>query len=285
MDFSPLSNCTYAVIGCPIDHSRSPQMQNAAFRCCQLPDIYGKLAVTPEELPEFFDYARAHLRGVNITVPLKEHAAKLVDELDDSARGPFSVNTLVIDSGVIRGYSTDGIGLRDALRETLDFDCKDHAIMIIGAGGAASAAAFQCAHDGATALYLLNRTPEKLQNLADRLRRNYPALPIICGGTGNDAEVAAAFENSDLIIHATSLGWHDGDPAPVKLPENSGNHRPALYDLVYRDNALQQAARRLNMRIGQGESMLVYQGAASFTLWTGLPAPVEAMRQALRETS
>lgn len=281
MDFSPLKDCRYAVIGDPIDHSLSPQMQNAAFEYHDLGRPYGRLHVTQENLPEFFEYARHHLRGVNITIPLKEKAATLVDEIDDSARFCNSVNTLVIDNGRIKGFSTDGIGLKNAIKESFSLDCRDKTFLLIGAGGAAVAAAFALADDRAKAVFIVNRSVKKARILAEKISAFRPEIQVRYASTADQESFESFFDQSDILLHSTALGWHDGDPSPVKLPENPAN-KPLLFDLVYRDNALQQQAREIGMKTADGSSMLVYQGAASFELWTGLPAPVEIMKQALR---
>ena len=105
----------YLVIGDPVGHSRSPGMQNAAFEACGMGRPYGMRHVTSLELPEFFEYARKNLAGVNITVPHKLQAALLADELTDRAEKCGSVNTLIIRDGKITGDSTDGVGLEKAL--------------------------------------------------------------------------------------------------------------------------------------------------------------------------
>lgn len=279
MDFKILSGKSYAVIGDPIDHSKSPQMQNAAFRFFRLGDPYGKIAVHPDQLPEFFQFARHNLRGVNITIPLKEKAASLVDTIDEYARKANSVNTLVIKNGNIHGLSTDGIGLQRALQSTLDFHAKGKSCTVIGAGGAAAAAAFQLAYDGAKKIAILNRSCDKAMLLAEKLKSAYGDVQIQTGSTADPGAVAEFCSQSDLVLHATSLGWHDNDKMPVELPE--ARHGQAFFDLVYRDNALQQQARNSLWRVADGKSMLLYQGAASFEAWTGLPAPLEVMRRAL----
>ena len=281
MDLAILSGKSYTVIGDPVDHSKSPQMQNAAFRFYDLGEPYGKVAVHIEELPDFFEFARHHLQGVNITVPLKERASQLVDTIDEYAEISGSVNTLVIRDGRIHGLSTDGIGLQKALYSTLRFTAVGKSCTIIGAGGAAAAAAFQLAKDGAASIAILNRSLEKAALLAERVAQAFPNVKTACAGSGDSDAVAEYCRKCDLLLHATTLGWHDGDPAPLELPKSEATPAQAFFDLVYRDNALQQQARKLNWRVADGKSMLLYQGAASFEAWTGKSAPLEVMRKAL----
>ena len=283
MDTAILAGKSYTVIGDPVDHSKSPQMQNAAFRFYALGEPYGKLAVHIEELPEFFEFARKNLLGVNITVPLKEHAAQLVDTIDEYAKRSSSVNTLVIKNGRIHGLSTDGVGLQKALYSTLNFTARNRSCTIIGAGGAAAAAAFQLAQDGASSIAILNRSSDKAALLAERIAQAYPAVKIAYANSGDADAVANYCHKCDLLLHATTLGWHDGDPAPLELPKLNAAPGQAFFDLVYRDNALQQQAKNFNWRVADGKSMLLYQGAASFEAWTGKSAPLEAMQKALKE--
>ena len=125
----------YLVIGDPVAHSRSPEMQNAAFESCGLGRPYGIRHVKPEELPEFFEYARKHFYGVNLTVPHKLLAAQLSDRLTGRAECCGSVNTLLIKDGIITGDSTDGIGLEEALKYCFDDEISGKNILFCGAGG------------------------------------------------------------------------------------------------------------------------------------------------------
>ena len=114
----------YLVIGDPVAHSRSPEMQNAAFEKCGMGSPYGIRHVRPEQLPEFFEYARKNFIGVNLTVPHKLMAAELADTLTLRAKQCKSVNTLIIANGHITGDSTDGIGLEKALQYNFDLPIK-----------------------------------------------------------------------------------------------------------------------------------------------------------------
>ncbi len=277
MDFSLLARFSYCVIGDPIDHSLSPVMQNAAFSALQMGAPYGKMQVHREEMDAFFSYARTHLKGVNVTVPLKEEAALRVDELGKFAAATRSVNTLKISEGHIFGDSTDGVGILRALEETLNFTAFGKTILFLGAGGAARAASFALAFEGARAIAFLNRSRERAEALANELQTQFPALCVAAATFDDRAAVKRLFSDAELVIQSTSLGWHDDDPQVLEIPETQAT----FFDLVYRDTKFLRTAHSRHLRAGNGSSMLLYQGAASFELWTGKKAPLDAMRRAL----
>ena len=125
MTFDELKNCKYAVIGNPIAHSKSPQMQNAGFEFYGMGSIYGKKFVEKEELAEFVEFARKNLNGFNITVPYKQDIIPFLDEISRSAQMSNSVNTVRIENGRLSGTSTDGVGLATALQVHFNKDGFD----------------------------------------------------------------------------------------------------------------------------------------------------------------
>lgn len=277
MDFSSLSPCRYCVIGDPVDHSQSPAMQNAAFAAYQMGEFYGKCRVRLAEIDDFFAFARDHLQGVNITVPLKEAAAQKVDKIGNFAAATNSVNTLNISGGRISGESTDGEGVLRALEETLHFAPEGKNILFLGAGGAARAASFALAFKGAKSIVLLNRTVERAKILTKQLQNHFPQLESAAASYGDTAEVKRFFAGADLVIQSTALGWHDDDPPILEIPETGA----AFFDFVYRDTHFLHTARQRGLAAADGKTMLLHQGAASFEIWTGKTAPLDAMRRAL----
>ncbi len=277
MDLSLLVSCRYCVIGDPIDHSQSPAMQNAAFAAYQMGDPYGRCRVRLAEIGDFFSFARDHLFGVNVTVPLKEAAAQRVDEIGKFAAATESVNTLKIADGRIFGDSTDGEGVLRALAETLHFAPDGKKILFLGAGGAARAASFALAFKGAKSIFFLNRTVERAQSLALQLQKNFPQLESAATSFADTANVKHFFADADLVIQSTALGWHDDDPPILEIPETDA----AFFDFVYRDTPFLQTARQRGLAAADGKTMLLHQGAASFEIWTGKTAPLDAMRRAL----
>ncbi len=269
----------YLVIGDPVAHSRSPGMQNAAFEICGLGSPYGIRHVKPEALAEFFEYARTHLAGVNLTVPHKLMAAELADELTFRAKACKSVNTLIIRNGHILGDSTDGVGLEKALRHNFDLPVKGKRFIFAGAGGAARATAIHFACAGAERIMFINRTASKafeIINGIDGLNTG-----CFCGfiAPEDHEHLAGEFKNTDCIIQATSLGLKEDDPAPFDLELLKINPDVVVFDTIYKNTKLLQKAAELGIRCSGGKEMLVQQGAESFRLWTRLEPDLDAMRK------
>ncbi|MFA4945575.1 MAG: shikimate dehydrogenase [Lentisphaeria bacterium] len=270
----------YAVLGFPVGHSLSPCMHNAAFAALGLDAAYEAIEVAPAELPAVFARLRREgYGGWNCTVPHKEAAATLVDEVAPEARRIGSVNTVVCRDGRLTGHSTDGYGLLAAAREAFAFAPPGARVAIVGCGGAGRAAAFALAGAGVARLLLLNRTPERAAELARELACHEPRCQVAAAGLADAAALAAALAGIELLVQATSLGLKPGDPAP--LPAAAIPAGCAVLDMIYRDTPLLRAAAAHGCRTADGLGMLLHQGARSFRLWTGREAPLEIMRAAL----
>lgn len=266
----------YAVIGHPVGHSRSPGMQNAAFKSCGLDAEYAKMEVDPEEFPAYVDFARRRLAGFNLTVPHKQIILPYLDRIDPEAERIGSVNTVkILPGGKLSGCSTDGVGFEMAVRFKLGMELAGKTVLLLGCGGAARAVAFRIAGCRAKKLFIANRSTDKAAALASELDIQAEALPIA------DADaVGAALAGCDLLVQATSLGLHAGDAPPVDLSLLDGRRGSglAVMDLIYLPTPLLVRARENALDCCDGREMLLRQGAASFTFWTGLRPDVEAMR-------
>lgn len=280
MDFTAIRECRYTVIGDPVAHSRSPQMQNAGFEALGLGRPYGKLHVHPGELPEFAAYARRHLDGANLTVPHKEAIIPLLDDLSEGARLAHSVNTLSVIDGRLLGDSTDGYGLEGAVREAFGMTPGGAAVLFVGTGGAARAAAFHYALRGARRICLVNRTPERAEELAAGIRAAVPGVECAVAALADGGRVREFIAASELLVQATSCGLHPDDPAPFDPDWLAANPRLACFDTIYRETAFLKAAAQTHCT-ADGRWMLLHQGAKSLEIWTGKVAPLEAMRRAL----
>ena len=281
MTFDELKNCKYAVIGNPIAHSKSPQMQNAGFEYYGMGSIYGKILVETEELAEFVEYARKNLSGFNITVPYKQAVIPFADELSDVAELSGSVNTIRIENGRFYATSTDGVGLATALQVHFNKEVKDLKVTFAGAGGAAQAAAWYFACNGAKMINLANRSLGRAEHLSNELKKAFPALESSVCELADTEKMAQFIEKSDVLIQATSLGLKDGDDAPFELDILKNMTDLCVYDLIYKETKLLKYCSGHGIKNANGSDMLLYQGAASFEFWTGRKAPVEAMRQGL----
>ena len=269
----------YAVIGDPVGHSRSPGMQNAAFEFHHLGSPYLKIHVRPEELGEFVERARKEFAGFNCTVPHKAAIIPHLDAADPKALAAASVNTVTVgEDGRLYGTSTDGYGLEMALRESFGRQLAGSAVCFIGCGGAAHATSFHLAECGARTIRIANRTLEKAEELAEKLRAATPGLAVETARPDDRETLERWFADTDFLIQATSLGLRESDPPPFDLGLLRPGLKLAVFDTIYLDTPFLKRAREAGLPAADGAAMLLYQGAKSFEIWTGLPAPIEAMR-------
>ena len=169
------------VLGDPVAHSLSPQMQNAALEACKIDMQYGRFQISPDELGEALKLIRAlDFVGANRTAPHKIAVCAFMHELDDNARRVGAVNTIKLENAKLRGYNTDGKGFARAIRQEFAVDLRDLRIMILGAGGAGRAIAMQCAKENCERLVIANRTFEKANQFAEKLREFF-AGPRVLG--------------------------------------------------------------------------------------------------------
>jgi shikimate dehydrogenase len=275
-----------AVVGRPVAHSLSPAIHNAAlaemarmqprFRDWR----YFKFDVAPDELPRALAlFHQKNFHGLNLTVPHKTLAVEHLVAGDAFVRAAGAANTLLRTDAGWRGANTDGAGLSAALRQDLGLELGGANVILLGAGGAARAAAVECLRLRCASLWVGNRTAASLAALlAD--------LQMLAGETalqGFDlARPPAALPAGALVLNATSLGLKADDAAPLDLKKIP---RPAsVYDMIYRppQTALLRQAAELGIATANGLSMLVHQGTRSLELWTGATVPVSVMHDAAR---
>ena len=269
----------YLVIGDPVGHSRSPSMQNAAFEALGMGRPYGARHVTSMELPDFFEYARKNLLGVNLTVPHKLQAAELADKLTPRAEMCGSVNTLIISDGVITGDSTDGVGLQKALEYSFGEPLEGKSILFCGAGGAARATALHLAMVGCAEIYFINRTLSKAEELIDLCKKYRPEIKYCACEPKDETQCIELLEKSDYLVQATSLGLKSTDPLPIDEKYFRSGMKLRIFDTIYHPTPIQQLAQSLDLKWANGKEMLIRQGAESFRLWTGVEIDPEIMRK------
>ncbi len=274
------------IIGYPIGHSISPIFQQAAFDHCSLDATYRTWEVETGSLPEFLHELRSpDTLGVNVTVPHKEAVIPHLDVVGDWASMAGAVNTIVNEEGKLTGYNTDGTGFLRALEEHGHFSTQGRRVLIIGAGGSAKGVALALARQGVTSITIANRTVERAQRLARLVGGHGVRSDAISLSSDGDATAKVA-ESCDLLVNCTTLGMKHGpaeDRSP--LPARSIPSNILVYDLVYNPPEtplLREAAKSGAATLG-GLAMLVYQGAASFELWTGNVAPVDVMMRAAEQ--
>jgi shikimate dehydrogenase len=277
------------VFGDPVAHSLSPEMQNAALRACEIDAQYARFHIRTNELRSALRFLRnLDFVGVNLTVPHKIAGFVQIDEADDSARRAGAVNTIRLSDKKLAGSNTDGEGFLRAIRSEFSVDLRDLRVLIIGAGGGTGRAiAWQCALENCERLVLVNRTLEKASALADQLRP-FLAGPRVLGPAArleaapcDESAMRMQLADIDLIVNATPLGMNLSDPAPIPGRLISPHHM--VFDCVYGPSktALLRAAEQAGARSTNGISMLLHQGALSFSIWFDRDPPIEAMRKAL----
>ena len=277
------------VLGDPVAHSLSPEMQNAALRACEIDAQYARFHIRPNELRSGLRFLRnLDFAGVNLTVPHKIAGFGQIDEVDESASRIGAVNTIRIRDKKLVGSNTDGEGFLRAVRNEFSVDLRDLRVLIIGAGGGTGrAVAWQCALENCERLVLVNRTLEKANALAERLRSFFMEARVL--GPAARLEAVAWDEplmriqlaDIDLIVNATPLGMNPSDLAPIPGRLIAPHHM--VFDCTYGPSktALLRAAEQAGARSANGISMLLHQGALSFSIWFDREPPIDAMRKAL----
>src|SRR5437879_2379443 len=277
------------VFGDPVAHSLSPQMQNAALSMCGIDMQYARFHIRANELRSALLFLRKRdFVGINLTVPHKIAAFTQIDEADEAATRAGAVNTIRVRDEELIGSNTDGEGFLRAIRAEFSIDLRDLRVMIIGAGGGTGRAiAWQCALDNCERIALVHRTPQKANVLAEQLRPFFSG-PRVLGPSARIEAVAwdesamrTQLADIDLIVNATPLGMNPSDPTPIPARLIAPHH--IVFDCVYGSSktALLRAAEEAGARGADGLSMLLYQGALSFSIWFNREAPIEAMRAAL----
>ena len=254
------------ILANPVEHSMSPMLQNLYARCTGTDFIYVPFKVKEEELQAAVSGAFAlNISGMNVTVPHKQAVMRYLDGIDETAREIGAVNTLVRTERGYRGYNTDVPGLKRAVEEA-GFTVKGRDCLLIGAGGAARAAAYMLARGGAESITVLNRSLEKAEELAEygnRIagRMLMRALPL--------SQWNALSGKRYLAIQCTSVGMHPAeDAAPIEDKEFYQLIEEAL-DVIYTpaETKFMRMVREAGGRAVNGLKMLVYQGAVSYELW------------------
>jgi 3-dehydroquinate dehydratase/shikimate dehydrogenase len=251
----------YGVVGDPLSHSLSPVMMNSAFRREAVNAVY--LALHAKSMKDLMACVRdIPIRGLSVTMPYKQEMVAALENSDPLTRQIGACNTVVRSAdGKLYGFNTDVAGIVVPLQQRLSLDGAR--VLIVGAGGAARAAAFGLKGKGAE-VFIVNRTPLKGQTLARQAKVKYIKR----------ADVAK--QEFDVIINATPVGMNGSKQSPLEEKELNAKF---VFDLVYNpaETRLVKMARAKNIQVIPGLEMFVQQGARQFEIWTGKPAPVAEM--------
>jgi len=265
----------FGVLGDPISHSLSPAMHNAAFKALGMDCEYHAFRVGTGSLRDAIMGANAMgFGGLNLTIPLKEKAMSLVLPTE-LARQIGAVNTVDFKDGIV-GHNTDGLGAKMALIER-GIEVRGKNVLLLGAGGAARAIAFQLASDGAS-VTIANRTKERASALANEVARIGKATPA---GLDN---IEKLIKNSDILINSTSVGMSSQKSETI-VTSSMMHSDLVVFDIVYNpmNTRLLMEAKKAGSKTIDGVMMLVHQGAEAFRIWTGKTPPVDIMEKAVRE--
>lgn len=257
------------IIGDPVAHSLTPMMHNAAYQAIGIPVCMAPARVSEAGLARAIAGVRAlEVRGLAVTMPHKVAICALLDELDPVAKSIGAINTVVNSGGRLIGYNTDWLGvLRPLIKRR---GIASASVAILGAGGAAQAAAYACSQSGAI-VTVLNRTADKAAKLAERYNGSWKQLTP-------DLDTSLF----DVIINATSVGMGALSNRSPLLSSQLSSHQ-IIFETIYapRETVLVQYARSANCTVITGDEMFVEQGAAQFELHTGRTAPLAVMQGSL----
>jgi shikimate dehydrogenase len=274
------------VIGHPVAHSKSPAMFEAAFRAAGIDATYEAWDTPEETLEGRINALRgSDFLGANVTIPHKQAVLPLIDGTVEDASKIAAVNTIVHEEGKLVGYNTDVAGFARALREDAKFEAHGRRTMILGSGGAARAAALALVKERASVIFVVARQPRKIDAMVLQLKGITPPGTTITWAYWGDGSYMRSLREADLLVNCTPVGMAGSEsegtsPVAAELiqPETT------VFDLVYNphETPLVLGARARGATAVSGLGMLVYQGAESFRLWTGVEADTGAMRDAVK---
>lgn len=279
----------FGVIGHPVAHSLSPVMQQAAIADLAYSNLafsmwrYHSFDLHPDDLPEALPlFHSKNFLGLNLTVPHKVSVLPLLNALDTIAERVGAANTLIRCDEGYSGFNTDVIGVTKTLEITWGLTALGtQSVIIIGAGGAARAAAIAVLELGCASLWIGNRSHDRLETLVSDLKRNYPGSSI--NGFDLTQPLPLDLPKTGVLIQSTSLGLKQSDAPPLDLRF----FEPSLkvFEMIYNPlpTPTMRAADELGMDSTSGVLMLVWQGAAALEHWAGHPVDASVMIKAVQE--
>ena len=268
-----------ALIGSPVGHSGSPAMYNFSFQYHNLDYAYMAFDIKEDEVPAALDAMRLFkMRGCNVTMPCKNKAAQCVDELSPAARIVGAVNTIVNENGKLVGHITDGTGFVRNLKAHGD-DVMGKKMVVLGAGGAATALQVQCALDGAARISIFNPNDvflDRAKSTAEKLEKEVPECKVNVYCIEDQDKLREEIANTDILVNGTLAGMKPHDD--ISLVDKSMFHKNLVVaDVVYNpeETRMLREAKEAGCKTVGGKGMLLWQGAAAYKLYTGLEMPTE----------
>ncbi len=276
------------LLGSPVSHSISPLMHNYSFQSLGIDCAYLCFDVKEENLKEAVQGLLAlNVLGFNLTMPNKNKILEYLDDLSPAAKFIGAVNTVENRNGRLIGHNTDGVGFMRSVREE-GISAAGKTITLMGIGGAATAICAQAALDGVKNIHVFARASSRhlarIQNLAAVLEAS-TSCHVSLHDNENRTDLKQCLSESVLFVNATSVGMAPDTEACI-LPDISWlPSGTAVADIIYNpwETRLLQKARAAGLKAFNGYSMLLYQGAEAFRIWTGQEMPVEEVRKYLQE--
>jgi shikimate dehydrogenase len=268
------------LIGHPVAHSLSGAMHQAAFDKLGIDAKYELWDRPPIQLADAIGELRGEdFLGANVTIPHKERVVPLVDRLTEDAHATGAVNTITRETKRLVGHNTDVEGFKVALDKIVGRQKMPRAAVVLGAGGGARAVVYGLIREGFQRVIIFNRHLHRAEGLVKHFGRTAAHMELKAM-PWHDSIIESEIAKTKLLVNATSIGLtSDESPIPAELlpPEL------LVLDLIYAKTRLLRDAESAGDTVMDGELMLLHQGAAAFTLWTGQPAPLEVMQASLAD--
>lgn len=268
------------LIGHPVAHSLSGAMQQAAFDALGIDARYELWDRPPIELADAVEELRGDdFLGANFTIPHKERVVPMADRLTEEAHATGAVNTLTSEGRKLIGHNTDVEGFKVALDKLVGRQKMPRQAVVLGSGGGARAVVFGLIREGFQRVIVFNRHLHRAEGLVKHFARSAAHMELRAM-PWHESIIEAELAKTNVLINATSIGL-DPSESPVAaeiLPPDL-----MVLDLIYARTRLLRDAAAAGSTVSDGKTMLLNQGAAAFTLWTGEPAPMDAMAAALSD--
>jgi shikimate dehydrogenase len=268
------------LIGHPVAHSLSAAMQQAAFDALGIDARYELWDRPPIELAEAVEELRGDdFLGANVTIPHKERVVPMADRLTEEAHATGAVNTLTSEGRKLVGHNTDVDGFKVALDKLVGRQKMPRHAIVLGSGGGARAVVYGLIREGFQRVIVFNRHLHRAEGLVKHFARSAAHMELRAM-PWHESIIEAELAKTKVLVNATSIGLEpDESPIPAEiLPADL-----LVLDLIYARTRLLRDAAAAGCTVDDGKTMLLNQGAAAFTLWTGQPAPMEAMTAALSD--
>jgi shikimate dehydrogenase len=263
----------YAILGDPIYHSLSPIIHNEAFKIKDLDKVFIALKTNNRTIKLAMEAIRNfNLKGLSITMPLKELIIEYLDDLSNDAKIIGVVNCVVNNEGLLVGYNTDGKGFSLSLKDMGINNLKN--VFVIGAGGVAKAIVLQLMLENVKNIFITNRHINRAKTVEAKLKGISSSLINII--EWDYKEWSKVINSCDLIVNATSLGMEDIGDLSAMIPWEVVDKRTIIYDTIYKplETKLIKKSKNMNLKVINGINLLIYQASISFNLWTKKELPI-----------